>query len=250
MTFLLSEINHDGVIMASDSSESIPKPSGEVDFAEVDKTLYFKELNIGISTWGKSWVGSQNVNEWLKDKIQEFVITKGIGPNQGLAEVTSFLANRLGQESRLKLEDDIGLHVAGYNTDGVGGEPGICHVFKEKGSQGFQAQLTMLSLPKDSYSYHLRNGMYEEFSMMWPKLLEVENTFRDLVRQHHAADVQPFSDPTAVFAEWLGNWVKQMCLVFKTAGLPEYIGKTIKVLTFNQKGNVRWFRLKEFEEIN
>ena len=245
MTYLLSEINHIGIIMASDSSEARRCQTGELVFVEVDKTLYFKELNIGISTWGKSWVGSQNVNEWIKDKFQEFVFLKKIGPNQALAELTKFLADCFNQKGHLKLDEDMGLHVAGYNTDEAGAAPGICHVFKEKGSHLFEPQFTMLSLPKHEYAYHLRNGIYEEFSMMWPRLLEVDDSFRDLIRKRYLAEVKEFGDPLAVSAEWLGSWVKQMCLVFKTAGLPEYIGKAVKVLTFNQKGDVRKFRLGE-----
>jgi hypothetical protein len=249
MTFLLSEINHDGVIMASDSSESIPKPSGEVDFAEIDKTLYFKELNIGISMWGKSWLGSHNVNEWLKDKIQEFVFTKSTGPNQALAEITNFLADKLNKECKIDGTNDMGFHIAGYNSDNEGASPGICHVFIQPGFPKFHNQHIQLELPKDIPACHLRNGMYKEFSVMWPALSGLDESFRSQVSSKYKSLIKPHPDPVAVRAEWLGSWVKQMCLVFKTAGLPEYIGKTVKVLTFNQKGNVRKFQLGKMKEV-
>ena len=49
MTFVLSEISRLGVIMGSDSSETRTDGASE-DFVEVEKTLYFPTLNIGVST--------------------------------------------------------------------------------------------------------------------------------------------------------------------------------------------------------
>ena len=74
MTFVLSEINKDGIIMASDSSETHTNNAGSMKFLEVDKTLYFKSLNIGISTWGHAEVGNQGINEWLNDSMADFEI--------------------------------------------------------------------------------------------------------------------------------------------------------------------------------
>ena len=120
MSFVLSEINHDNVVMASDSSETREYPDGRVDFADVDKTLYFGQLNIGISTWGESSC-----------------------------------------------------------------MPG----------------------------YHLRNGIYREFALFWPTFAGIDETFRTFVKLHYAHLLTGSSDAVRLKAEWLGNWVRQMCFI-------------------------------------
>lgn len=253
MTFILSQINHDRIIMASDSSETRMDPDGTVSFAEVDKTLYSKEINIGISTWGDAEVGNQGINEWLKQALADFRAQSK--PNQILKQITHFLAKRLDDSFGLNDTADnsllhMGLHVAGYNFDSGNVSPGICHVFIAPGMRRFNPELTMLSLPKHVPGFHLRNGMYEEFAIMWPALSGIDASFRSLIESRYQKEKTSPKDPVRLQAEWLGNWVKQMCLVIKTAGLPEYIGKTVKVLTFNRDGNARWFRLPEIEEFH
>jgi len=91
--------------------------------------------------------------------------------------------------------------------------------------------------------------MYEVFAVMWPALSGIDATFRSLIASSYKNELVSPVDPVALQAEWLGNWIKQMCLMIKTAGLPEYIGKTVKVLTFSSAGNARWFHLPEMKEI-
>lgn len=249
MTFLLSEINHRGVIMASDSSERYRDLGGKERFREVEKTLYFGPLNIGVSTWGDAEVDSVGINQWLKCSIREFLKLKRVNTNRALAAVTTFLSEKLNRECHINGRNHMGLHIAGYNSDKKGVSPGICHVFIEPGFTKFDNQHTLLELPKHIPAYHLRNGIYEEFAIMWPSLSGLDESFRSLMASKYQSLTKPLSDPVAVRAEWLGNWVKQMCLVFKITGLPEYIGKTVKVLTFDQQGNVRKFRLGKFEPV-
>ena len=87
--------------------------------------------------------------------------------------------------------------------------------------------------------------MYEEFALMWPALSGIDDSFRGLIQFFHNNKISAPEDPTRLRAEWLGNWIKQMCLMIKTAGLPEYIGKTVTVLNFNRNGRSRWFELPE-----
>jgi hypothetical protein len=252
MTFVLSQINKDGIIMASDSSETREYPNGRKEFLEVDKTLYFDEINIGISTWGDAEVDNQGINEWLNQAVADFK-SYFQGKNI-LQEITLFLAKKLDKAFLLdgkKVNSSIhmGLHVAGYNSNLENVLPGICHVFIEPDFLKFDPQMTMLSLPNEREKLYLRNGMYEEFAIMWPALSGIDSSFRTLIASRYKNEIHPSKDPIALQAEWLGNWVKQMCLVIKTAGLPEYIGKTVKVLSFNSQGKPRWFHLHEMSEI-
>ena len=252
MTFVLSQINKDGVIMASDSSETrTNERTGVQEFVEVDKTLYFDEINIGISTWGDAEVGNQGINEWLNQSVAEF--ESQFQSEAILQEITSFFAKKLDNAFGLdgkKVNPSLhmGLHIAGYNSTTEKVLPGICHVFIEPGFTQFDPQMTMLSLPNEGTNFHLRNGMYEEFAIMWPALSGIDASFRGLIATRYQNEIQPPKDPVSLQAEWLGNWVKQMCLVIKTAGLPEYIGKTVKILTFNFERNVRWFHLPQMKE--
>ena len=253
MTFVLSQINQDGIIMASDSSEThTDKRTGVRKFVEVDKTLYFDEINIGISTWGDAEVGNHGINEWLDQAVADF---KSHSQSENiLQEITLFLAKRLDKAFGLdgkKVNSSLhmGLHVAGYNSILKNALPGICHVFIEPGFSQFDPQMTMLSLPNQEANFHLRNGMYKEFAIMWPALSGIDASFRGLIAALYQNEIEPPKDPVSLQAEWLGNWVKQMCLVIKTAGLPEYIGKTVKVLTFDCARNVRWFHLPEMNEL-
>ena len=253
MTFVLSQINKDGITMASDSSETCEYADGRQEFVEVDKTLYFQSINIGISTWGHAQVGDQGINDWLEDVISEFVNFQS--SKQNLENVTAFLASKLNKAFGLdgnkpNLETHMGLHIAGFNSTSKNTLPGICHVFIKPGYYTFDPQLTALSLPGKEASFQLRNGMYEEFAIMWPALSGIDTSFRTLIASRYKNEIRPSKDPVALQAEWLGSWVKQMCLVIKTAGLPEYIGKTVKVLAFNSQSKPRWFHLNEMNEIN
>jgi len=234
--------------MASDSSETWTDSSGVQTFQEVDKTLYFPEINIGISTWGEAEVFDKSVNDWLQEAIADFAIIRQ--SDETLAELTTFLASRLDEEfgfdgNTRNPDLHMGFHVAGYNSSSASAPPGMCHVFIEPDMYNFQPQKTLLALPAHIPSVHLRNGMYEEFAIMWPALSGIDLSFRELIAANYKDEIEPPHDPIALKAEWLGNWVKQMCLVIKLAGLREYIGKTVKVLTFNHQGNVRWFHLPE-----
>lgn len=253
MSFILSQINKDGIIMASDSSETHINSAGNQIFVEVDKTLYFDDVNIGISTWGDAQVGDQGINDWLNQALSDFKTPDNA--RQMLENITSFLANRLNKEFGLdgttpNRSIHMGLHIAGYNSSSKGALPGICHVFIEPGFRKFDPQLTMLSLPNEGTTFRLRNGMYEEFAIMWPALSGIDASFRSLIASRYKCEIQPSNDPVALQAEWLGSWVKQMCLVIKTAGLPEYIGKSVKVLAFSQEGKPRWFQLPVIKELN
>ena len=107
----------------------------------------------------------------------------------------------------------------------------------------------MLALPNEDTNFHLRNGMYEEFAIMWLALFGIDTSFRGLIATRYQNEIEASKDPVSLQDEWLGNWVKQMCLVIKTAGLPEYIGKTVKILTFDLTRNVRWFHLPDMKEL-
>ena len=237
--------------MASDSSETHTDSSGIMKFVEVDKTLHFKSLNIGISTWGDAEVNNQDINEWLNLSMNSFEQEQK--SNNVLEQVVDFLSKKLDEAFGLdgtapNHSIHMGLHIAGYNSFPENRTPGICHVFIQPGFYKFDPQKTMLSLPSYVPGYHLRNGMYEEFAMMWPALSGIDASFRRLIASQYQDEIEPARDPIALQAEWLGSWVKQMCLIIKTSGLPEYIGKSVKILSFNHKGNVRWFILPELIE--
>jgi hypothetical protein len=148
----------------------------------------------------------------------------------------------------------LGLHVAGYNF-AASDAPGFCHVHISPEYKKFDPQPgPFLSLPTHVEAMHLRNGMidekgFDEFNIMWPALSGIDETFRNLLRNHYPQFNRDVKDLIAARAEWLGNWVKQMCLAVKLAGFPERIGKTVKVLTFNKEGEVRWFALPEMGQI-
>jgi len=232
--------------MASDSSETYEYPDGRQEFCEVDKTLYFQSINMGISTWGNAQVGDQGINEWLEVAISEFVKLRS--SEQNLETITAFLASKLNKAfgldgNKQNIETHMGLHIAGFNSTSKNTFPGICHVFIEPGFYKFDPQLTVLSLPNKGASFQLRNGIYKEFAIMWPALSGIDASFRTLIASRYKNEIRPSEDPIALQAEWLGNWVKQMCLVIKTAGLPEYIAwfrDAPNIITFvpNMIGNL------------
>jgi hypothetical protein len=249
MTFVLSEISKLGVIMGSDSSETRTDGTTE-NFVEVEKTLYFPKLNIGVSTWGDAEVAGQDINSWLIAKANEYCQSKTVQINHELVAFTTFLAQELDKAFNLdgtptNHSHHLGIHLGGYND---GQSPGLCHTFIEPKSSRFEGQHTLPSLPANIPAYHLRNGMYEEFALFWPALSGIDLSFRSLIQINWKNEIREHKDPVAVHAEWLGNWVKLMCLSTKTAGLPEYIGKTVRVLAFDQKAKPRKFRIAEMSE--
>ncbi len=253
MTLVLSEISDHGVIMASDSAETDPDSSRELCFKSAEKTLYFPKLNVGVSTWGESRIGGRSINTWISEAVRDFIAEQGENPMQCLETLTLFLSSRLDGEFRfdgLTRNSTIrmGLHIGGYNSPDTSC-PGLCHVFIDRGDTKFDAQLTRPCLARGGPAFHLRNGLFQAFALMWPALSEVDEAFRNAVRQLHGECCKAPEDPVAVRAEWLGNWVRQLSLVTKTAGMPEYIGKDIRILTFDHTRKVRWFTLPEMVQV-
>jgi hypothetical protein len=171
MTFVLSEINHEGVVMASDSSQTILDNATKkiTGFVEKEKTFYFKGLNIGLSSWGLAQVGAQDIGIWLEGPVKEFMETVNqTGNSDRLAAFTNFLARQLDEAFKLdgKKENDslhMGLHICGYNSS-TDKSPGMCHIYINPGQNRFIPELTVIpSLPKGIPANHLRNGIHEEF---------------------------------------------------------------------------------------
>jgi hypothetical protein len=255
MTFLLSEINHFGIVMASDSSET-RTAHGKSTFTEVEKTHYFSKLNVGISTWGHAIIDGQGIgiDEWLRETVEEFT---HLGNTDGiLSGLTSHLAVRLDEafylngSNRSKIR--MGLHIAGYDSS-TSDAPGICHVFIDQDHLRFDSQQIQLRLPEHYLNQQLRNGMldeygFDEFAIMWPALSGVFESFRNVLLKRYSSITQPLQYSPAVQAELLGNWVKQLCVVVKLAGIPEHIGKAVRVLTFDKSGNPQRFILPEMIE--
>jgi hypothetical protein len=238
MTFLLSEINHFGIVMASDSSET-QTVDGKSTFAEVEKTHYFSKLNVGISTWGHATVGDQGIDEWLRETVEDF--TQLGKTDELLSGLTSHIARRLDEAfhldgTRRNNSIRMGLHIAGYNSS-TNDAPGFCHVFIDQGYPYFDPQETQLYLPEHIPARHLRNGMldeygFDEFAIMWPALSGVFESFHSMMLKRYPHMTRPLQYSPVIRAELLGNWVKQLCLVVKLAGIPEHIGKAVRVLTF------------------
>jgi hypothetical protein len=92
MTFILTEINHDGIIMAADSAET-RTISGKEYVVEVDKTLYFPKINIGISTWGEAMIKNQGINEWFQETVNDF------SPNSDIEGLLPNISTYLAQKT-------------------------------------------------------------------------------------------------------------------------------------------------------
>lgn len=249
MSFVLSEITTLGVIMGSDSSETVTVDGTET-FHEVQKTLYFPKLNIGVSTWGDAQIKDTPINDWLISKSDEYCTNRIVSLNHELTSFTTFLAEQFDSAfaltgGNISHNFHLGVHIGGYN-DRV--HPGLCHVFVEPNKPNFEGQHTMPTLPPNVSGFHLRNGIYEEFAFLWPALSGIDESFRLLFQHNWQSALKPITDPVRVRSEWLGNWVKQVCLISKTAGLPEYIGKSVCVLAFDHNAKPRWFKLPEVIE--
>jgi hypothetical protein len=109
--------------MASDSSETCDHPDGRQEFCEVDKTLYFPSVNMGISTWGHAQVGDQGINEWLEAAMSEFVKLRN--SEQSLEKIAAFLANKLDKAfgldgNKKNIEIHMGLHIEDKKTRASG----------------------------------------------------------------------------------------------------------------------------------
>ncbi len=130
MTFILTELSDFGIIMAADSSET-RNNNGEESFEEVDKIIYFPELNIGISTWGDALVAGKDINIWLKEIIKEFKQNKNVNDfkNKLLSDISEHIAEKLN-EIFPNGEAVLGLHIAGYTYSVELKEyrPGVFHV--------------------------------------------------------------------------------------------------------------------------
>jgi|GEM_PF-6532328 len=245
MTFLLSNTISNRVFMAADSAETATYADGSRAIREIEKTLYFPKLNVGISTWGSAKIGNIGINEWLRDSLIEY---HDANDSLRLTRLTNFLASRLDAEFGLPKRGhslaEMGLHIGGFETGEVNCPPGLCHVFIGKDRDRFEPELTHPSLKVGGFL--LFNGMYEPFSMMWHELKEVDDKYRAIVERSYPHLIKLDRDRWIDFhAEWLGGWVKQLCITFKVVGMPEYVGKAIRVLTFDNNGDRRNYEIPE-----
>lgn len=249
MTFVLSDIISNRVFMASDSAETITYSDGSQRIEDVEKSLYFPRLNVGISTWGNARVNNVNINLWLKETLSTYCDdTREVR----LSNLTSFLAGQLDREFGLprlgRGNFEMGLHIGGFESRDRACPPGLCHVFINKNEKQFIAEFTRPKLPEGEI-FFLRNGMYEPFAMMWDELRKIEGKYAEIVARSYPGLIQPDNhDQIDLHAEWLGSWVKQLCMILKNVGMPEYVGKTVRVLSFDNNRDVRTYELPEIKK--
>ena len=267
MTFILTELSDFGIIMAADSSET-RTDNGKESFEEVDKIIYFPELNIGISTWGYALVDNKDINTWLKEIIDEFKQNKNGDDfkNKFLNEISEQIAKKLNEEFP-NGEAVLGLHIAGYtySTEFKEYRPGIFHVHNHDKNNireirrcltpehrageptKFIAEKTKPILKKGE-AIHLRNGIYEEFALFFPVLQGLKETFRNTIMLSHENMINTNDlDLIKIEAESIANWVRLMCNTFNDAGLFPYVGKRVRVLAIREDSH-RKFTLNEFTE--
>lgn len=267
MTFILTELSDFGIIMAADSSETRMQ-NGEESFEEVDKIIYFPDLNIGISTWGDAIVDNKDIDSWLKEAIGRFKQNKNDNnlKNKFLSDISKHIAEKLN-EIFPNGEAVLGLHITGYTYSVELKEyrPGVFHVHnhdernireirrcltpehRNGEPKKFIAEKTKPILQKGE-AIHIRNGIYEEFALFFPALQGLKETFRNTLMLSHEDMVNTNDlDLVKIEAESIANWVRLMCNTFNEAGLFPYVGKRIRVLAI-QEDNHRKFTLNEFSE--
>lgn len=265
MTFILTELSEFGITMAADSSETITNANGRRDFLEVDKIIYFKKLNIGISTWGDARIESIDINTWLENEINKFIdniSSNSSLKNKYLKEVAEYLARRLNEDSSNMV---CGLHVAGYSYVDGKYKPGIFHVHNhdkaniseikrcivETHRNGVNPELFIAEPTKpileDGNTVHVRNGIYEKFALFFPAYSGLQRTFVDTIQLSYPQLRQENLDLVKIEAENIANWVRLMCNTFSEAGLAPFVGKKVRVLVI-LPNKYRKFTLNEFAE--
>ena len=255
MTFILTEISElDGIIMASDSSEIQHDGSTK----EVNKTLFFNKLNIGISTWGYAEIAGKDINDWLTENVGAYMSTLGEGnhTNEHLDDLARFLRRKLydyhkNLSGKKKKEFVCGLHIAGYIRKGDVLLPAVDHVHNDNGDNTFVAQIPAINITErgKGQTSHLRNGIYEEFALFWHALYGLNTTFINTIIKNPKYGEAEGYDNVKLRAEVVGNWVKFMANSFKEAGRSRLIGKKINILVIQPEYH-RKFIIPEMQEQN
>ncbi len=263
MTFILSDVSQLGIVMASDSAATNkdPKTNKTISIDKRNKTIYLSEFNVGLSFWGD--VGIPNVvfiPDWIKGRIEEYkqnLNNKTNLLNQHTEKLANYTRDELNKFFELPNNDtyrklSLGIHLGGYIKNSNKLVPAIFHIHKtvdnELNMDEFQISPHIWN-EINGQAFHVRNGMYKEFSIFWDAFNGVDKSFISMLQYNHKNHIKDCRDHIKLRAEWVANWVKLMCNSMKQAYLPEVIGKKVNVLVIQEKGN-RNFEIPEFKEIN
>jgi hypothetical protein len=142
-----------------------------------------------------------------------------------------------------------GLHISGYSPLSREFLPGLSHLQIKPNSCHSAVQKACLALPSDAICMHLRNGLYQELDMLFDDFGEIDRIVLNQISSRYRNGRRPPKDLVEHNAEWLGSWISQLRLLIEGVGLPCQIGRSVDILAFDKKKEVRWFHLPELHEI-
>jgi hypothetical protein len=129
MTLIITRVCSKGIIMAADSAEIVYFSDGtwERRNTPYKKLFYVEKANVGISIWGKSWlgpVGSIKTSKWIQKFVEDDMIK-----DMTIYEIASELAKRLNEVfdefDNHVAPGRMGFHIAGFDANKV---PDFYHV--------------------------------------------------------------------------------------------------------------------------
>ena len=258
MTFILTELSKDCIIMTADSAEI---EFGTFRIKPIDKVIHYYKLNIGVSTWGIATIKGEDINSWLQNSKSQFhsdVIKGQLVPNKYLRQLAEYLGHKLNTDIP-NGESNLGLHVAGYmEIEGIL-RPVVYHVHNHNPDEGLEIESCKSHNHKNAMSFvaeeniydetepdfHLRNGIYKEFAAYYPEFEKSYIKFLERIKANHSSLVLPSRDMIRVRAEYAANLVNLVRTAFTLSGLYPVVGMAIKVIAI-EPHRVQRFVLPEF----
>jgi hypothetical protein len=238
MSLIITEVSRHGVVMLADTALTVKHgPTIRISLG-VKKLQQLPGLSAGISMWGQGTIGSQRVDEWIRD----FVAAK-----RPLSSI-DHLSNELWEELKIACGDTsdlIGFHIAGFERTGDKLKP-VCHLVTNAGEGPGKNHLLKIPFKRDVHDKYgpytddlsfgiVRNGDFQKYATL---IKAVEDHALPVVRKMGIN----LPHPSIIGRlQWQSAWIRFVSALTESATGYKTIGDEVLALAFEPNGRVHNF---------
>lgn len=221
MTLVVTEVSEKfGCVVVGDTAVTI---GNNVVFG-ARKVHYAADAKIGFAIWGNACLAGQRIDELISDFANSLTHTES--PRSVGHRLAATLTSEGHKDGRPWEKLRGGVHVCGYQD----GKPVLFHVHTGSELPERQGPFQLYEdFPDASSGYHLRNGYYQMFQLVFDSMQQYAAKLRQL----------GFSWPEGTVEDRVSYYtimVETVARTLKAAGRVQKVGELVSAFAFNRDG--------------
>lgn len=261
MSLIVTQVSNYGIVMIGDSAETnITKNNSKYIRIGVNKVIQVHK-KFGISFWGDGKINKLPMDFFLEDLINE-----KINSDIKLYELANLICNTINNNKNFfDTEKICGFHIAGYEKFNDRFLPSIYHVHNHNNKKSHKHKLKVyhdfpngvynnnlknffIDFDKEKIDWHLRNGSYELFAILWDYIAPKSNISKhnkilsilDYMKKIDKNFDCPEKKNIDSYANFYSFLVEIVIKLIDLSNKLETISGPLTVLTINKNGIVKY----------